>query len=69
MYCPVVGGGGQDNLSVYFQLNDRQNKKTVTTYKDKFIFDRMQIEVTERSPERVLKIDEVKIGKNIKDIL
>ena len=65
----MARGGEQDNLSVYFHLNDRQNRKTVTTYKDKFIFDRMQIEVTERSPERVLKIDEVKIGKNIKDIL
>ena len=63
-----LGAIGQDTLKVYVNPKDIKNMTTKVTCQGELTFDRLQFKVSGRTGG-VLKIDEVRVSKNLEDIM
>ena len=63
-----LGTIGQDSLKVYVNPNDSKNMTPNVTCKGELTFDRLQFNVPGRTGG-VLKIDEVRVSKNLEDVM
>ena len=63
-----LGATGQDTLKVYVNPKDSRNMTPNVTCKGELTFDRLQFNVPGRTGG-VLKIDEVRVSKNLEDVM
>jgi hypothetical protein len=63
-----LGAIGQDTLKVYVNPKDIKNMTPKVTCQGELTFDRLQFKVSGRTGG-VLKIDEVRVSKNLEDIM
>lgn len=63
-----LGPTGQDELHIYVNPEDQENRSPTASYKGEFTFDRLQFMVNGRGGG-TLSIDELKVGCHLEDVM